>query len=153
MAYGMPAIDAICYCSLQPRNGFRAPQSKQKGKSMIQRLIAVLLLAVCCLAQNADRKEITVSPGILARYVGVYAMAPTVYMTITLADGQLTSQMTGQGKVPLYDESETLFFPRNIKAEIEFPKDATGPASQLILHQNGRDMTAKRLDDAAAKKV
>ena len=28
-----------------------------------------------------------------------------------------------------------------------------GPASQLILHQNGRDTTAKRLDDAEAKKV
>jgi len=27
------------------------------------------------------------------------------------------------------------------------------PASQLILHQNGRDRTAKRLNDAEAKKV
>ena len=77
----------------------------------------------------------------------------TVNMTITLVDGRLISQMTGQGKVPLFAESETMFFPRGINAEIEFPKDTKGPASQLILHQNGRDMTGKRLDDAEAKKV
>jgi CubicO group peptidase (beta-lactamase class C family) len=100
------------------------------------------------------RKEITVSSDILAKYAGVYAMAPGVNMTITLSDGQLTSQMSGQGKVPLFAESETTFFPKGIDAEIEFPKDDTaGPASQLILHQNGRDMTAKRLDVAEAKKA
>ena len=47
-----------------------------------------------------------------------------------------------------------MFFPKVADAEIEFPKgDAKGPASQLVLHQNGRDMTAKRLDDAEAKKA
>ena len=75
-------------------------------------------------------------------------------MTITLADGQLISQMSRQGKVPLFAESETMFFPKVVDAEIEFPRDdKKGPASQLILHQNGRDMTAKRLDDVEAKKV
>ena len=120
---------------------------------MIQRFVAVLLLAGSCLAQTPGRKEITVSPDVLAKYVGIYAMAPTVNMTITLADGQLISQMTGQGKVPLFAESETMFFSKGSNAEIEFPKDAKGPASQLTLHLNGRDMTGKRLDDAEAKKV
>jgi len=41
-----------------------------------------------------------------------------------------------------------------VDAQIEFPKGDTGArASQLILHQNGRDMTATRLDDAEAKKI
>ena len=101
----------------------------------------------------AERKE-PVSSDILARYVGIYAIVPGVNMTITLADGQLISQVSGQGKVPLSAESETTFVPEGIDAQIEFPKDdAKGPASQLILHQAGRDMTAKRLDDAEAKKV
>jgi hypothetical protein len=81
-------------------------------------------------------------------------MAPGVNMTITLADSHLISQMSRQGKIPLFAESETMFFPKVVNAEIEFPRDdKKGPASQLILHQNGRDMTAKRLDDAEAKKV
>jgi CubicO group peptidase (beta-lactamase class C family) len=100
-----------------------------------------------------DKKEITVEPGILSRYVGIYAMSPGVNMTITLENGQLISQMTRQGKVPLFAQSEHVFFPKVIVAEIEFPKGETGPASQLILHQNGRDMTAKRLSDADAKKA
>jgi CubicO group peptidase (beta-lactamase class C family) len=102
---------------------------------------------------DPENKEITLSSDVLTRYVGVYAMGPGVNMNITLADGQLISQMTGQGKVPLFAKSETTFFPKVVEAEIEFPGDTKGPASQLILHQNGRDMTAKRLDDADAKRV
>lgn len=100
-----------------------------------------------------ERKEITVSPDILARYTGVYGMAPGVHVSITLADGQLISQVTGQGKVPLFAESETIFFPKVVDAEIEFPKEEKRQASQLILHQNGREITAKRLDEAEAKSV
>ena len=120
---------------------------------MISRFVAVILLAGSCLAQPPERKEVAVPADVLAKYVGVYAMSPTVSMSITFADGQLVSQMTGQGKVPIFAESATMFFPKVVNAEIEFPKDETGPASQLTLHQNGRYMTAKRLDDAAAKKV
>jgi CubicO group peptidase (beta-lactamase class C family) len=102
----------------------------------------------------SQRKEITVSADMLAKYAGVYAMAPGVNMLITLADGQLISQMTGQGKIPLFAESETVFFPKVVDAKIEFSKGDTGTrASRLILHQNGRDMTATRLEDAEAKKV
>src|SRR5579862_2924753 len=121
---------------------------------MILRFVAVtFLLAGSCLAQAPDRREVTVSPDILAHYVGVYAMSPAANMTITLVDGQLISQMSGQGKVPLFAESETIFFPKVVNAEIEFPKDTKGSASQLILHQGGRDMTATRLSEADAKKA
>lgn len=102
---------------------------------------------------TSERKETGVSPEILAKYIGVYGMAPNVTMTITLANGQLISQMTRQGKIPLFAESETMFFPKVVDAEIEFPKDTQEHASQLILHQGGRDMTAARLDDAAAKTI
>jgi CubicO group peptidase (beta-lactamase class C family) len=103
---------------------------------------------------TTERKEITVPSDLLAKYVGVYGMAPGVNMTIMLTNGQLISQMTGQGQVPLFAESENLFFPKVVDAQIEFPKDVgAGPAGQLTLHQNGRDITAKRLDDAEAKKV
>jgi hypothetical protein len=118
---------------------------------MIRRFAAILLLAGVCLGQTPGTKEIKVAPEVLSRYVGIYAMSPTVNMTITLVDGQLVSQMTGQGKVGLLPESDTAFMPQAINAEIDFPKDEKGPASQLILHQNGRDVTMKRLNDAAAK--
>jgi hypothetical protein len=103
---------------------------------------------------QTERKEITVDPAVLARYVGVYQMGPGANMLITLDGSQLNSQLTGQGVVPLFPESETMFFPKVVNAQIEFP--VTGPqqkASQLTLHQNGRDMVGTRLDDAEAKKI
>jgi len=104
--------------------------------------------------REIDGREITLSDDILSRYVGVYEMAPGVNMTITRDKGQLISQMTRQGKVPLFAESETMFFPKVVDAQIEFPGDDNKKsASQLTLHQNGRDMTARRLNDADAKTV
>jgi CubicO group peptidase (beta-lactamase class C family) len=102
---------------------------------------------------TSERKEISLSPEILGKYVGVYGMGPGANMTITLADGQLSAQLSGQGKLPVSAESQRMFFYKVVDAEIEFPEGEKGPASQLILHQNGRDMTAKRLDEADAKKV
>jgi CubicO group peptidase (beta-lactamase class C family) len=106
---------------------------------------------------TTERKEITVSPETLGRYVGIYGMGPNTTMAITLVNGQLISQMTRQPPVPLFAESETMFFPKVVDAEIEFPrlpKDATKEhATQLILHQGGRDMTAERLDDAETKRI
>jgi CubicO group peptidase (beta-lactamase class C family) len=103
--------------------------------------------------QPVLRSVVSVDPKILARYTGTYSLAPSFNLIITLVDGQLISQATGQGKLPLYAESDTKFFPKEVNAEIEFPKDETDPASQLILHQGGRDMPAKRLSDADAKKI
>ena len=120
---------------------------------MIRRFAVVVLLATACLGQTPGTKETRITPEVLSRYVGIYAMSPTVNMTITLVDGRLVSQLTGQGKVGLSPKSDTIFIPQGINAEIDFPKDEKGPASQLILHQNGRDVIMKRLDDAGARKL
>ena len=41
-----------------------------------------------------------------------------------------------------------------VDAQLEFPKDdGSEKPSQLILHQNGRDMPAKRLDEAETKRA
>ena len=98
----------------------------------------------------SERKEISVAPGILSKYVGTYAMGPGVNMMITLAGDQLTGQMSGQGKLPLFAESESRFFLKVVDAQIEFGTDDKGPF--LILHQGGRDMKAMRTSDTVAEK-
>ncbi len=98
----------------------------------------------------SERKEITVAPEILAQYIGTYQMAPKMYMTITLDGGQLISQLSGQGNVPLFAESKTKFFPKVVDAEVEFGKDDKGAVTYLILHQGGRDMTFPRTSDKVA---
>jgi hypothetical protein len=97
--------------------------------------------------------NIKLSTETLERYTGVYGMAPGVNMIISLENGRLVSQMTHQQKLPLTALSANIFTPKVVDAQLEFPTDEQGPASQLVLHQNGRDMTAKRLSDAEAKTV
>jgi len=95
----------------------------------------------------SERKEISVAPKILQQFVGTYQLAPKVNMMITIESGQLISQVSGQGKVPLFATSETKFFPKVVDAEIEFGKDDKGVVTHLVLHQGGRDMKASRTSD------
>ena len=103
--------------------------------------------------QLPNPANISLSTETLQRYAGVYGMGPGVSMVITLEKGQLVGQMTRQQKLPLTPLSANTFTPKVVDAQLEFPKDEQGPSSQLVLHQNGRDMTAKRLSDAEAKAV
>ena len=95
----------------------------------------------------SERKEISVAPNILEQFVGTYQLAPKVNMMITIESGQLISQVSGQGKVPLFATSETRFFPKVVDAEIEFGKDDKGVVTHLVLHQGGRDVKASRTSD------
>ena len=97
--------------------------------------------------------NISISAATLRRYAGVYGMAPGANIIVTLENGQLVSQMPHLQKLPLTPLSANIFTPAVLDMQLEFPKDEQGPASQLVLHQNGRDMTAKRLSDADAKTV
>jgi CubicO group peptidase (beta-lactamase class C family) len=100
----------------------------------------------------SERKEITLAPKILEQYVGTYEMAPKVNMMITLEGGQLISQLSGQGKVPLFAKSETKFFPKVVDAEVEFGKDDKGAVTYLVLHQGGRDTKAPRTSDKVVER-
>jgi CubicO group peptidase (beta-lactamase class C family) len=90
-----------------------------------------------------ERKETTVAASLLASYVGTYELRPGVAVSITLDGNQLSGQLTGQQKFPIYAESDTLFFFKVVDASIEFDKGAR-PAAYLTLRQNGREMKATR---------
>ena len=88
---------------------------------------------------TSERKQITVSPAILAKYVGTYELMPNFDIVMTLEGGQLMTQATGQSKFPLFAESETKFFLKVVDAVVEFFSDEKGDVTHLILHQGGRD--------------
>jgi hypothetical protein len=101
-----------------------------------------------------ERKEITLDTKVLSRYVGAYQMAQGPTMLITLENNQLSKKLGNQAAFPIFPQSETMFFLKVVDAQIEFSKDDSGAhASQLTLHQNGRDIVAKRLGDVEAKRI
>lgn len=90
------------------------------------------------------RAVVPVDAKILAQYAGSYQLAPNFDLVITNENNQLMAQATGQDKSPIYAESETMFFPIVVEAEIEFVKDDHGKVTSLILHQGGHDMKAPK---------
>jgi hypothetical protein len=93
---------------------------------------------------TSERKEITLKPEELGALVGTYALGPGVDLAITLEGGQLSTQLTGQPKFPIFAESSTFFFLKVVDAQLEFEKDGSGKAMQVTLHQNGQNMVAKK---------
>jgi CubicO group peptidase (beta-lactamase class C family) len=85
-----------------------------------------------------------VDPRIYDSYIGEYELAPGLVLKVTREEGKLMTQATGQSKVEVFPESEMKFFLKAFEAQITFVKDETGRVTALILHQGGRDQTAKR---------
>ncbi len=89
-------------------------------------------------------KEIAVPVETLREYVGNYPLAPQFILTVTETDGALFAQAAGQGKNPVFASGKDEFFYKAVDAQITFQRDAAGKVIGLTLHQNGRDMPAKK---------
>jgi D-alanyl-D-alanine-carboxypeptidase/D-alanyl-D-alanine-endopeptidase len=89
--------------------------------------------------------EVKIDPARLDALVGQYALAPTFVLTVTREGDGLFVQATGQQKMQVFPESDTSFFYRVVEAQVSFDLDATGKATQIVLHQNGRDIPGQRL--------
>jgi bla regulator protein BlaR1 len=100
-----------------------------------------------------ERKEITLPASTLDRYVGLYRFGDTQIFTITRKGSGLIAQMTAQGAVEIYAESETAFFLKAVDAQINFVGAPGAPATSLVLHQSGTDMTMQRIDEGTAAQM
>ncbi len=94
---------------------------------------------------TSERKEITLAPEVLRQYVGEYQLAPGATLSVTLNGHQLETQLTDQQKIPVFPEAQNRFFLKVVDAQLEFTKDASGRVTQVILHQGGRDMPARKV--------
>ena len=82
----------------------------------------------------------------LAPLAGVYAARPAFKLTLSVRDGELWAQATGQGGFPLFAKSPRRFFARITPLEIEFAEGSPPPS--LTLYQGG--MTLRFVREQAA---
>ena len=116
-------------------------------------MLPLLLLGLTLnMAMAQDKQEVTVAPEVLHKYVGVYELAPTFKISVTVESNQLMVQASGQPKLPVYASSETRFFYKVVQAEIEFVKDDKGGVSALVLYQNNKQMKAPRISDTIVER-
>lgn len=92
----------------------------------------------------SERQAISLAPETLQAYPGTYEIAPTFAIAIRVEGGKLIAQATGQGPIELFAEKPDHFFARAIDAQLVFTRDASGKVDGAVLHQNGRQMPAKR---------
>jgi len=97
--------------------------------------------------------SITLDSTMLDRYAGDYQLAPSAVLAVTREGNQLFAQLTGQPKAEIFAHSESEFFYKIVNAQISFERDAQGRTTGLVLHQNGANMAAPRIDAAIAQKI
>ena len=94
---------------------------------------------------SARRTAIELTTEQLAPYVGVYQLAPAFAIEISLTNGALFGQATGQGAFRLWPETDSDFFIKEVDAQISFVRDAQHVVTSLVLHQNGQNVPGKKV--------
>jgi len=88
--------------------------------------------------------EVVVPPDVLESYVGTYQLTPEFAIVITLEDGRLNAQATGQPKFQIFASAENEFFWKVVDAQLTFNRASDGSVSGITLHQNGADLPGTR---------
>jgi Domain of unknown function (DUF3471) len=96
------------------------------------------------------RTEIAVDPATFDAYAGKYKFANFLF-TVTHEGDYLFVQVAGQQKLRAVPEGAHDFFFKEVNAQVSFVANGNDKASQLIMHQNGRDMIAPKVDETEFK--
>ena len=80
----------------------------------------------------------------LDRFVGRYQVNAGVALTVSRSDATLFVMVAGQAPLPIFAESATKFFLKEVNAELEFEVDASGNPVALTLIQAGGRTRAPR---------
>jgi len=112
----------------------------------VDRIGVTLLVPQIKLPDLADANGIKVPTEKLKLLEGKYALMPGVTIDVRESNGQLTAELTGQQRFPVYATSETEFFYKVVEARLVFGLGADGRASFVTLHQNGRELPAMRVE-------
>lgn len=93
-----------------------------------------------------ERVSIQLSIAELDQLVGDYQLSPQFTISIRRDGSRLLAQATGQSTNEIFATSKQHFFLKTVSAEIEFIRDSSGKATELVLIQNGRRATGKRVN-------
>jgi len=94
-----------------------------------------------------EPKEVARDAAALGDYVGKYQFRFGV-LDVALKGDHLEAQLTGQTAFPIYASGGDEFFYKIVDARLSFERNGEKKIAAVVLHQNGRDMRAARLDAA-----
>jgi beta-lactamase regulating signal transducer with metallopeptidase domain len=103
--------------------------------------------------ERTPRTAITIDPHLLDGYVGAYQLKPLLVFTVTRDGDRLFAKLTGQQIYEVHPYTDHDFFYTIVAAQLSFLSGPDGKASALVLHQNGKDQTAPRVDLGVAEEL
>jgi hypothetical protein len=106
--------------------------------------LATRLLEIALGLPPRDRTEIAVDPKVYDNYIGNYE-ATSVVMTVSRANDRLFVQFPRQQKIQIFPENVRDYFLKTFDTQITFVTDSSGRANELIMHEGGTDLYAKRI--------
>ncbi len=104
-------------------------------------------------AERAPHAEVAIDPQLLDGYVGAYQLTPRLVFTVTRDGNKLFAALTGQQTFEVHPYSDRDFFYTIVAAQLSFVVGADGKATAVVLHQNGRDRSAERVDPGLAQAI
>ena len=104
--------------------------------------------------QARPRTAIRIDPAVLDRYVGHFRFEDVSQVGTITRDGErLFAKMVGQPIWEIFPESDHEFFLKVAAAQISFIVEPNGTANALVLHHNGLEQEARRIDDRQAQRA
>jgi CubicO group peptidase (beta-lactamase class C family) len=92
-----------------------------------------------------ERTEIKLPAGKLKEYEGEYTIQPGMNVIMSIKDGELVAQATGQSPAIMYAEREDFFFLKVDDIQLEFTRDDKKQVDGFILHQGGAKIPCKKI--------
>jgi CubicO group peptidase (beta-lactamase class C family) len=133
------------FAGFDPRTGVGAVVLTNSGHGADDIGFHLINAGVPLTPKPEEYTEIEVSGEILATYVGEYELRPGLSIAVTMEDGALFIQPTGQNVAPIYPATETRFFLKVVDAQISFTRDESGAVAGIVLHQGGNDLPGRRV--------
>ncbi len=93
----------------------------------------------------APRQAVKLANAAFDARAGRYELRPGFVMELTREGDRYFAQATGQGKLEIFASSDTLFFSRDVDAEISFEPVAGQDGQTFVLKQGGRNLPGRRL--------
>jgi D-alanyl-D-alanine-carboxypeptidase/D-alanyl-D-alanine-endopeptidase len=109
-----------------------------------QSLILAKLLDNTGTQDNFRKPEIAVDAKIMETYKGVYELEPGFDATVSVKEGKLWLQLTGQPGGAFKAVGENLFVVEKLNCQLEFLKNVQGGCDEFVLRQNEMKISCRR---------
>ena len=98
----------------------------------------------------SDRKVTHLTSATLERYGGYYEFSNGDVMRVWRDRDRLATQLQAEPAVEIFPQNEHDFFANVVDMQIAF-EERGGVVTQFVLHRNGKDRRAKRLEETVAR--